>query len=62
MKILCKIFGHKLPEGYCGAPPYLRVKTVIIDGIGRKHAYMECACARCGEKYNVANVHLPETD
>jgi len=58
-KTLCKWFGHKLPLGFGGGRPYLRILTTIIDGIGRKHAFLYGECPRCREEWNVANIHLP---
>jgi len=62
-KMMCEILGHKLPTGYCGSRPYLRVgNNIITDGIGRRHASLYAFCDRCQEEYHVASIHLPNTD
>lgn len=62
-KLLCNVLGHKLPTGYCGAPPYLRIGTnIITDGIGRRHASLYALCDRCDEEYHVASIHLPNDE
>lgn len=60
MKLRCQLFGHKMPVGYCGGNPYLKIWTIVTDGINREHAFLEAECPRCGEKYTVAMVHLPQ--
>ena len=60
MKIICKLKGHEFPRDSCWGKPYLHISNTMEDGIGRVHAYLEAECARCGEWYHVANVHLPK--
>lgn len=59
-KLICTIFGHKMPTGYGGDVPYLRVGGEATDGTGRRHLYMSGICPRCNEFYPIANVHVPE--
>lgn len=61
MKPSCTLLyrKHKLPEGWCGGPPYFQIANIVTDGIGREHAYLKAECARCGEKFTAAMVHLP---
>lgn len=59
-RLLCEILGHKLPKGYANGRPYLTIKTVLTDGIGRQHAFLYARCDRCDEEYHVASIHLPE--
>jgi len=59
MKLLCLLFGHKLPTGYAEGRPYLRLVESVTDGIGRRHANLYVKCDRCNEDWHVANVHLP---
>ena len=58
--IICRIMGHKFPSGYSKDVPYLKIKNIISDGIGRKHAFLYACCDRCGKDYHVAYTHLAE--
>lgn len=46
-------------EGWCGMVPYFEIKTIVSDGIGRQHAFLESKCAKCSEVFTVGIVHLP---
>lgn len=64
MKILCHIVGHQPPvyaeKGwYSPGEEYGKLTNIVTDGIGRRHARVEAECARCGENFTVARVHLP---
>lgn len=59
MGLLCWLFGHRLPSGYSGSPPYLKIrKWSPIDGIGRIHLGFEAECSRCHQDFEVGNFHL----
>ncbi len=67
MKLFCYLFGHQPPvyarKGwYSPGQEYGKVVKDAIDGIGRRHAKVEAECARCGENFIVARIHLPETN
>jgi len=57
----CYFRDHVPERGWAKGLPYFRIKEKIIDGIGREHAYLEATCRRCGEKYIVGAVHLPNS-
>jgi len=59
---MCKHFGHIMPKGWAGGAPYLHIGNIATDGLGTKHAYLMAECERCGESWNVANVHLPKEE
>lgn len=63
--LTCKLFGHKPPvygeKGWWSpGEEYGRVIVGPTDGTGRVHARVEAECARCGEKFIVARIHLPK--
>ncbi|GAA5785673.1 hypothetical protein [Chitiniphilus shinanonensis] len=65
MKLLCRLFGHQppiySPKGWWSpGEQYGRIVVGRTDGIGRIHAEVQCRCARCGEKFIAARVHLPK--
>lgn len=63
MKLFCKIFNHKPPifaHGNYGSE-YGKLEEFAIDGIGRHHGRVIIECARCGEKFEIAKVHIPIT-
>lgn len=67
MNILCKWFGHKPPvygpKGWWSpGEEYGRLRNLITDGCGRVHAIVTGECARCGEKFDMARVHLPREE
>ena len=57
MNIRCKLFGHALPEGWCGGAPYLRVGSVGQDHIDRVHVHLYGECPRCGEEWHICSMH-----
>ena len=59
--LICKLFGHKplTTEGAWGGTGYASAWGSAIDGIGRIHLYIMANCPRCGEKYDICNVHVP---
>lgn len=61
MKLLCFLFGHRPPFGYCDSEGegYFRVHCGAVDGIGRHHAALWGACERCEETYKIGNIHIP---
>lgn len=59
MNLNCKLFGHVMPKGYAGDPPYLEARGGSVDGIGREHWSLYARCDRCDDKFHVANVHGP---
>ena len=66
MNLLCKMVGHQppvyAPKGwYSPGEEYGRVVRGVVDGIGREHAHVEAQCARCGEKFTVARIHLEKS-
>ena len=65
MKLLCALFGHQPPvyakKGwYSPGEEYGKVLRDGFDGIGREHALVQAECARCGENFIVARIHLPK--
>lgn len=67
MKILCRVVGHKPPVyaksgWYSPGEEYGRLVGAIQDGIGRVHSEVHATCARCGESFKIARVHLPERE
>lgn len=62
MKIICNLLGHKFPDrgGWCGHPPYLKLRTITYDGIGHAHGILFAECERCGQEYLAAYVHIRE--
>jgi hypothetical protein len=58
-RLLCWLFGHKLPKGYAGGRPYLEPYGGSVDGIGREHWRLYARCPRCEQKWHVVNVHGP---
>jgi len=67
MSILCSILGHKPPvyaeKGwYSPGQEYGKLSHFEADGIKRVHAYVEGECARCGESFRMARVHLPSAE
>lgn len=63
MKILCKLFGHRLYstlENHKLGFDYLHVYGTQVDGINRTHLIMEAECCRCGEMFYVGRVHVPK--
>ena len=59
MSLLCKLFGHKLPQGWAGGVPYLNARGGGTDGIGREHWWLYAECGRCGRNHHFASVHGP---
>jgi len=62
---LCTLFGHKPPvyaaKGwYSPGEQYGKVVLGALDGIGRQHACVEAECARCGDTFTVARIHVPK--
>lgn len=60
MNFWCALLGHKPVKGWCGGPPYAELRRTAVDGIDREHAFLYVECARCGEEFNICNVHLPK--
>lgn len=65
MNWLCKMVGHKPPvyakKGwYSPGEEYAKVQFHAEDNIGRQHALVYAECARCGEKFTVCRIHLPQ--
>lgn len=65
MNMLCTLFGHKPPvyakKGwYSPGEEYGTIRLGVIDGLGTQHAMVEAECARCGQRFIVARVHLPK--
>lgn len=62
MKIFCTLFGHKplTNSGWSGRPGYAKAWGGEVDGIGTKHLYLIAKCPRCGENYEICNVHVPK--
>lgn len=63
MKFLCAVFGHKPPvykeKGWWSpGEEYGRLTEPHSDNVGRVHCCVIGECARCGEKFRVARVHL----
>ena len=63
--LTCKLFGHQPPvyaeKGWFSpGEEYGKVIVGPTDGIGRVHARVEADCARCGERFLVARIHLPQ--
>lgn len=61
MNPICRVVGHKPPR-YGNDAAYGRLILGGVDGIGRCHAHVEAECDRCGERFVVIRVHMPETD
>ena len=64
MNWLCKLVGHKPPvygeKGWWSpGEEYGRLFGGPVDGIGTQHGYVMGKCARCGEQFKLARVHLP---
>lgn len=62
--IFCMVLGHKPPvyakKGwYSPGEEYGKLTRFVTDGTGRVHAEVHGECARCGETFKVARVHLP---
>lgn len=56
MKILCKLFGHKI--GSDGSyNRYFKPDSGPIDGINRIHVRLKCHCDRCDEVINFGHIH-----
>ena len=61
MKLRCSLFGH-LPAfgyGHQEGAGYFEVVAAGVDGINRHHADLYCNCERCGERYRVGKIHIP---
>ena len=59
----CIDFGHKHLNGeefLGGRDAYFTITHIVLDGIGRYHAYLEAKCLRCGKNFRVGMVHLPK--
>lgn len=66
MKLLCTLFGHQPPiyakKGwYSPGQEYGKVVKGCTDGIGQEHGHVEAACARCGDNFIIARIHIPES-
>lgn len=66
MKLLCALFGHKPPAyaktgWYSPGEQYADISSGPTDGIGRVHCEVRGECARCGDRFLLCRVHLPET-
>ena len=61
---LCKLHGHKIGGGYYEREggQYFNVQVGGIDGIDRVHCQLYTECERCGEKFQVGQIHLPLVD
>jgi hypothetical protein len=62
MSILCEMFGHRPDQGYYKHDGwgYFDVREGATDGIGRIHGDLYCECARCGVRYQVGKLHIPQ--
>ena len=62
MNMICKMFGHQPAFGWYRKPGggYFDIKYDSTDGLGIVHATLHCNCERCGEKYQVGMVHVPD--
>jgi len=65
MSILCVLFGHKSPSYAPGGwfspgQKYGTLHVRGIDGIGRCHGEVKGTCARCGDSFLLALVHIPD--
>lgn len=63
MKLFCRLFGHQPPvyakKGWWSpGEEYGRLHGGPVDGIGSEHGHITAKCARCGEQFTVARVHL----
>lgn len=63
MKVLCKIFGHKPPiykqKGWWSpGEEYGCLRFPYRDNVGRVHCHVFAECARCGDNFTVARVHV----
>ena len=61
MTIRCALFGHRPAFGYgrIEGEGYFEIRSIVTDGIGRRHASLYCGCERCGQRFKVGMVHLP---
>lgn len=62
MSIICKLFGHALPQtgnrkGW-GGYEYCHLEGAYEDGIGRQHASIIGECPRCEKRIKVGMTHL----
>lgn len=66
-RLICKIFGHQPPvyarKGwYSPGEQYAQLTSRQVDGIGRVHCTVASECPRCGDKFVLCRVHLPQGD
>ncbi len=61
MTIRCALFGHRPAFGYgrIEGEGYFEIRSIVTDGIGRRHASLYTHCERCGKHFKVGMVHLP---
>lgn len=61
MNLLCRLIGHRplTTAGWMHGVGYAAVSHSTVDGLGTKHLYLLAECPRCGEKYSICNVHVP---
>jgi hypothetical protein len=57
--LLCRLFGHGVPDGYGTDAPYGSLIGGARDGIGREHWSVRVNCPRCGDRYVLAKLHGP---
>lgn len=61
----CELIGHVPPiykrdKGW-GGTEYGKLVPGGVDGVGRLHGTVTGKCARCGEEFKMAMVHVPYT-
>ena len=62
MGLICKAFGHTTQGENPKSPgaEYMECIPYTRDGMGTEHAYIKANCQRCGEKFDVGKIHIPE--
>ncbi|RYG88582.1 MAG: hypothetical protein EON59_04035 [Alphaproteobacteria bacterium] len=62
MGAMCKLFGHKMPSGWNGRPPYAKQPrpNIYQDQTGRGHVHLYIECARCGTSFHAVSFHPPQ--
>jgi hypothetical protein len=63
MNPICRMFGHRPERGYTRSDTgYFRISGIAIDGMGVRHATLTSECRRCGVRYMIGKVHLPDDE
>lgn len=59
MKLLCRMFGHKVPRHgyYLNTPYFKRGRNRKVDGIGRIHQSLTTDCERCDSTFMFGMIH-----